>query len=284
MGYFGKENHYYNGSIRRYTVLFGSIFSDLYIRRTSKDNKIDEYIKVPLKYGRGHAYEKTDQSIDTYQDKRIRQILPAMAFTLESLEYDSPRKLNKHSQMTSIGTDANNIGVISGPLPYNLEYQLDIRTKNMDDMLQIIEQIIPLFNQGLTIRMNEVKETYVDVERDVTIKLVGQEITDNSEDQYEDARFVNTTLTFEVKAMIWSKAYAAPRLTEVEVRTSIGFIDDTTPISSIFTLGGENPNGATESNVRLENQIVNTEFADSVAVDKVDGAVKNTRKKRRDTK
>ncbi|BAU39998.1 hypothetical protein [Ralstonia phage RSP15] len=283
MSFFGKENHYYNGSIRRYTILFGSIFNDLYIRRTN--GEIDDYIHVPLKYGKGFAYEKVDQEVNTYEDNRLRMILPAMGFTLDTLEYDSTRKLNKFNKINTVGVDSLHATSVAGPLPYNLNYTLSIRTKNMDDMLQIIEQIMPVFNQRLTIKMNEFPSN--DINRDVVISLTGQEIIDNSDEQYETSRYIETNLNFEVKGMIWAKSTQSPLLSEIEVRMSVGDIHDDDNIDRIFRIGGDvtqNPDDGILNNIRTENKIVHFDLPITAGAEKVDKVTKSRRKTKRDSK
>ena len=46
------KSQYYNRSIRKVVVAFGTIFNDLQIQRTSKDGATNfEIFKVPLTYG-----------------------------------------------------------------------------------------------------------------------------------------------------------------------------------------------------------------------------------------
>ena len=44
------------------------------------------------------------------------------------------------------------------PIPYNVNFELAILSKNQDDALQILEQILPHFQPSFNITMNLVAE------------------------------------------------------------------------------------------------------------------------------
>ena len=44
------------------------------------------------------------------------------------------------------------------PIPYNVNFELAILSKNQDDALQILEQILPHFQPSFNISMNLVAE------------------------------------------------------------------------------------------------------------------------------
>ena len=55
------------------------------------------------------------------------------------------------------------------PVPYNVDFELYIMSKNSDDALQILEQILPYFQPEYTVTLREVPE--LDIVRDVPVTL-----------------------------------------------------------------------------------------------------------------
>ena len=54
--------------------------------------------------------------------------------------------------------DDNKIKETYMPVPYNMNFELSIYTKINDDMLQIIEQILPYFQPEYSLTVDLVKE------------------------------------------------------------------------------------------------------------------------------
>ena len=73
-----------------------------------------------------------------------------MAFELTGFEYDVQRQQNKlHRTIKSASESDGSRGFQYAPAPYNLNFTLSILTKNMNDALQIVEQILPYFKQSI---------------------------------------------------------------------------------------------------------------------------------------
>ena len=41
------------------------------------------------------------------------------------------------------------------PVPYNMDFEMNIMAKNSDDALQIVEQILPFFQPDYTVTLND---------------------------------------------------------------------------------------------------------------------------------
>ena len=86
------NGHFYNRTIRRIVVAFGTLFNDLEIVRYSRDgNTSYERFKVPLSYGPKEKYI-TRLSSDPDLLKSFGSVIPRMSFNLEGITYDSSRK------------------------------------------------------------------------------------------------------------------------------------------------------------------------------------------------
>ena len=73
-----------------------------------------------------------------------------MSFEFVGLTYDPTRKVTQTQKFKkALTSDKTSIHTGYMPVPYNMEFELAIMTKLNDDMLQIVEQILPYFNQHI---------------------------------------------------------------------------------------------------------------------------------------
>jgi hypothetical protein len=70
-------------------------------------------------------------------------------------------------------------------------------TKSQDDALQIIEQILPLFQPDYTVTITDIPE--MDLKSDVPIVLTGVGLNDEYEGDFLSRRTIVYTLTFETR-------------------------------------------------------------------------------------
>ena len=72
------------------------------------------------------------------------QMTLGMSFEFTSLTYDPSRKTTK-TVFPDTTPDGSEVKRVYSPVPYNMGFTLSIYTKLIDDMLQIVEQILPYF-------------------------------------------------------------------------------------------------------------------------------------------
>lgn len=193
------NKHFYNRTIRKIVVAFGTLFNDIELVRYSRDgNTSYERFKVPLSYGPKEKYI-TRLSSDPDLLRSFGAIIPRMSFNLEGIEYDSSRK-----QMTmnkSFTVSENNMYYHYSPIPYNFEFSLSIYVRNIEDGTQIIEQILPFFTPDFTVSVDLVKEMDQKYDLPIILNSVSPEI--DYEGDMVTTRFVVWNLTFTVKGYIF---------------------------------------------------------------------------------
>ena len=86
---------------------------------------------------------------------RVAITLPRMSFEMTNFEYDASRKVSTLQQFQA--NTGNGPVQVYMPAPYNIGIQLSIITKYQDDMLQIIEQILPYFQPHFNLSVDLVK-------------------------------------------------------------------------------------------------------------------------------
>jgi hypothetical protein len=107
------------------------------------------------------------------------------------------------------------------PVPYNLDVEMSIISKNQDDGLQILEQILPYFHPSLNVSIEVIDETKE--ERDIAIVLNGVGYNDDYEGDYSQRRTLIWTLNFTVKTYLFGPVDAQRDIRKVtlDYRTDI---------------------------------------------------------------
>lgn len=207
---------FYHKSIRNLVVAFGSLFNNIYIiREDSTDTEVSR-IKVPLGYGPKEKYlrfalEKNSQDLSK---ARAAYTLPRLAFEMTSINYDTMRKINtlvKHSgplTEESVTAVERFVGV-----PYNIEFSLYVMTRNSEDGLQIIEQILPFFTPefNVTVKMNSLNKKV-----DVPINITSVSMVEDYEGEMDQRRSITHTLTFSAKTYIFGPEKTYNLIQEVQ--------------------------------------------------------------------
>ena len=146
---------FYNESIKRIIIAFGTLFSNIELRRYDKNNKLIQTIKVPIHYAnRDRLLARIVEVPDLEENTLIGMKYPQIAFEMTGIQYDVERKLNTLNKLYSCSIDGKNSTLV--PVPYNLDFELNILTISNDDVLQIVEQILPYFTPSLNIKINSV--------------------------------------------------------------------------------------------------------------------------------
>lgn len=197
------KNYFYNEMIKRYTIAMGTMFNGISVVRKDDTGKEVQRVVVPV------AYAPKEKFIMLQQDngRQPAITLPRMAFELTMMNYDSTRKLQKNRRYhfnkgtPEDPTVATHAGSIYTPVPWDLTYTLYIATKTQDEMLQIVEQIIPAFTPDVTITMKTIAEPSTTF--DVPINFMDITTSDSYEGGITERRVLNWTLTFVVKAQLF---------------------------------------------------------------------------------
>lgn len=188
---------YFHDITRKYVILFGTIFNQIYINRYNEDNESVQTIKVPITYA---SKDKmlTRIKADPELDRPYAITLPRMSFELVNLTYDGNRKMNTNSRF-NVKTDANKNqrGMIYNSVPYNLNFNLYIYTKATEDTTRIVEQILPYFTPDWTQSIHIVPT--MDATLDIPIVLDSVEPSDQIDGPIDERRVLIWTLSFTMK-------------------------------------------------------------------------------------
>lgn len=213
--------YYYHGTIRRVVVAFASLFNNIHISR--KDGKAGdeiERIKVPISYGPKQKFIKRLQRIGTDFDQqavRLETYLPRISFEIGSLQYDSARKMNS-IQRTVGYYNRNTLLSRYEKVPYNINMNLSVMTKSMDDCLQIVEQIVPYFTPEYVFTLKMIDGIDEDVDVPVVLTTVAlSDADDGSYGDYAMRKVCFANLQFSTKVYLYGPVHEKPAITDIDI-------------------------------------------------------------------
>jgi hypothetical protein len=156
--------HFYDGAIRRYLTQTIRVFSEFTVRYG--DGTLH---RVPVGYGDG---DRQTTSVIRQNSENTLNSIPRISVYIHGLDLDKDRLADstfvskKHLRERDINGNAytNNRGrnyTIERlmPTPFKLTMKVDIWSANTDQKLQILEQILVLFNPSLEIQTTD---SYID--------------------------------------------------------------------------------------------------------------------------
>jgi hypothetical protein len=191
--------NFYNGSIRRMVVAFGSLFNQIYIDKAESSGT--KTMLVPISYAPKEKY-KVRLAGDPSFTNPNQIVLPRMAFEITGYVYDSARKRNSLNRHVVRPSTSNPSGVdyTFAEVPYNIDFALYIYVRNMEDGLRIVEQILPFFAPEFVVSVN-----FDDINRkvDVPIYLNSVSSEEDYEGDFETRRSIIFTLNFTMKTYLF---------------------------------------------------------------------------------
>lgn len=194
--------YFYNEAIRKTVIGFGTLFNNIELRK--KDPETGEMLeveKVPLAYGPKQKFlTRLEQNPDV--GRKVAITLPRLYFEMTNISYDSSRKTSPVNRFrTIIAEDGSEVKSQYVPVPYNMEFELGIITKNQDDGLQILEQILPYFQPNFNISINMVAD--MNEKKDILIQLNNINYEDDWDGDFLNRRSIVWTLNFVAKSYIY---------------------------------------------------------------------------------
>ena len=209
----------YHEIFKKTVIGFGTLFNNIELRRTSGSKT--EVMKVPLAYGPKQKFlARLAQLGDLTTKDRTQITLPRISFEIGAIQYDPTRKLSPTSYIRHTSGDKTNKGFM--PIPYNVNFELAILSKNQDDALQILEQILPHFQPSFNITMNLVAE--LGEKRDYPVTLLSVEYDDQYEGDYDTRRTLIYTLQFVAKTYLYGPV--ADKTGEVITKAIVDYATD----------------------------------------------------------
>lgn len=223
--------YFFHGVVRKVLVGFGTLFNDMYVSRRNIQNQEIERIKIPLSYGPKQKYIIRADSSDPNLVHNFGMDLPRMGYEFVDIQYDKTRKKNtvQTSVFPSTTTDTG-MRTRLERVPYDIYIDLHIISKNTDDALQILEQILPYFGPDFNLTLASVG---ADTSIDIPISILKIEKTEDYEKDFTTFKSFTISISFIAKAHLYGPVKTSQIITQAEVN----FYDQYDMDSIVFGLG-----------------------------------------------
>jgi len=215
--------YFYNEILRRTIISFGTLFNAITIKQTNASDDIVNTVRVPLAYGPTQKFlARLEQSPDL--SKSVAMSLPRMSFEFTGLTYDGSRKVSTTQQYTVKDPDnGEESKKIFMPVPYNMQFELSIMSKLNDDVLQIVEQILPYFQPSYNLTVELVES--IQEKRDIPIVLENITMQDDYDGDFTTRRVLLYTLRFTAKTYLFGPATSATK--DIIKRSTVSYLTGT---------------------------------------------------------
>ena len=201
--------HFYEGQVRKFLTQFIRILSNFSVETGKGADGSVQLRAVPVVYG-----DPTRQvaNIIRNNSENALQYAPRIAAYVRELNYDRDRMQNpyhiekQHLRERGIDSDGNYTNEMGAgytvekvmPSPFRMEVSADIWTTNTDQKLQIMEQILYLFNPDFEIQKTD---NYIDWTSLSYVELTGTTFSSRTIPVGADSEIDVATLTFSMP--IW---------------------------------------------------------------------------------
>lgn len=209
--------YFYNKSLRKLVVGFGSLFNNIYVEHANPDNANDPIaIRVPITYAPQEKFIRRLLEPSSIADgTRIETQLPKLSYIMNSIKPDASRRRNKFSPVSNFNqsgqTCSSSGSQILEQVPVNVSFSLFVYTRHIDDTLQIAEQIIPYFNPDHIIQMD-----LNDVQTNVKIPIImlDNNITEKYDGDFMNRRINISSFSFMAKTYIYGPVRSVTQITD----------------------------------------------------------------------
>lgn len=188
----------------KYCVVFGTLFNDITIWRGKKEQKF----KVPIEFA---PREKMLAMVMAKPDDKSRAIqLPRMSFECTGISFDPSRKIERRHAI-----EVGNKVVLRGA-PYNINFQLNIMSKNMLDATSIVEQILIMFQPDYTVDVRLI-ENFDHIDR-IAIDIDSVSNEDAFSDDFHSMRRTVWTIDFVMYGWFYGNVEQQKQIKRVDIQ------------------------------------------------------------------
>tara|TARA_B100001057_G_C22839409_1_gene946469 strand:+ start:880 stop:2241 length:1362 start_codon:yes stop_codon:yes gene_type:complete len=198
--------YWYDQQIRRYILQFIRLFDNFSVKTGKKDNSDSEsFIRVPIRYA---DMSRMVAHLLRHNSENVMNSAPFMSAYITNLQIardrlQEPRSVDKvQVNERKFDTSSKNYIAEIGntytverhmPVPYNLNMAVDLWCSNTDQKLQILEQILVLFNPAVELQANDNPLDWTNI---TNVELIDINYTSRTVPQGTTSELDVATLTF----------------------------------------------------------------------------------------
>lgn len=187
------SNHFYHKTTVLYSSVFLSLLSNITIKR--EDGKS---IRLPVGFTNVQKYNAAnEQDLNLADDNvpRTGMQLPRLGAKFVGWCRDETRVRNRQNKIYGKGKEQFE------RVPYNLNYDVTIKTQYLNDMFQIMEQLLVVFNPSVEVVIKDNPD--IDGDSSITVTLNAENFNDVLESSIGDSRIIESTLSFTIDGWLY---------------------------------------------------------------------------------
>jgi hypothetical protein len=193
------NQYFYEAGLRRYLSQFAAIFSGLQVQTGYGECGEAQFITVPTVMG---DKDRVVAALHAGNTQNRMFSLPTMSFHMTGLTVAPERRkssafVDQRVHLPQGGVYPQDLTVVKRvmPVPYNMQLELSIWASNRQQLHQILEQILVLFNPDLQIQTSEGDFDWTQI-TNVTLTDI------NNEEAYPSGTAA--------RALVWTLAFEMP--------------------------------------------------------------------------
>ena len=237
-------DYWYDEQLRRYLLQFMRVFGGFQVKEGSRDG-VEYYNKVPVRYADmnrmvAHILKKGSEnmingtpfiscSISSLLIARDRAADPLLVDKVQVSERQFDTSTNNYVNQTEDNKYPGNLYTTDRymPVPYNLTMNVDVWSGNTDQKLQLLEQILILFNPSLVLQSSSNPLDWTSL---FEVELTDIQWSNRSMPMGVDETIDIATLTFTLP--IWLNPPAKVKRQKI-INTIVTNITDTSSINDL---------------------------------------------------
>lgn len=216
--------NFYHGSFKRTLTAFTTMFDNIEI---TLDNK--KTITVPLHYAQREKFMEVVEKIGDKTAPIKNVTMPIMGFEMTAFNPAPERAKNQLHKITNLNNDKE---FMYNRVPWDVTFELYIATKKLDDSFKIVEQILPTFSPGLTVKVKDFPK--FSGESNMVFDLTSASMNIQYEDDFSDVRHILWNISFTVKTYLYRDIKQSERIQNVLINVS-EMNDEKDPLAKFLT-------------------------------------------------
>jgi len=202
------DTYFYHSTLKNAIKLFGKIFSDLKVKKGV------EYYAVPVTYAKkDKIVQKYNQYLTGDSPHEANITLPRIGFIMGDPQLDKSRQLNRLNKITPVQTKTRQYYSFNS-IPYTVPFSLSIMAKNFDEILQLVEQIVPFFSPEFVVTIQDVPELELNTDYVFSLESVSEEL-DTYDGTFDDRRLIVQTLLFNCQLNLYYPVMEAKQIKKI---------------------------------------------------------------------
>lgn len=205
------DTWFFHDTIKLYTGVMGTLFNKIKIKRGNS------FVTVPIAFSLKQKYDVRNTENPDPNVLRKKMMLPRIGYRLVGFRRDPSRIQNKMQKLTEPSDRKllNSVDSQYNRVPYVFMYELSIKTKNIEDMNQILEQIIPFFNPSMNVTVEDNKDLASSTS--INVKMLDINPENMFEGMFEEEQIIETTLNFDLEGYFYMPTIQAKIIKKIDI-------------------------------------------------------------------